>query len=80
MSTVNAINDAIARACGLPTERLVKLRIDVQADRWPVVLALYVPEGGGELVDVLGSLEFREDLMHVEVDAPKPTTTTPTPP
>jgi hypothetical protein len=71
----NEANDAIARACGLPTERLAKLNITVQADRWPVLHAIYLPDGVDGLVDVLGSLELREDLAHIEVPeppAPKP--------
>ncbi len=68
----NAINDAIARACGLPTERLVRLTVDVLPDHMPVVRAYYMPEGAEQLVEVLGSLEFREDLAHIEVPAPAP--------
>lgn len=71
----NDLNDAIARACGLPTERLVQLTIDVRADYMPVIRAYYMPAEAEQLVEVLGSLEFREDLAHIEVPATAPKTT-----
>ncbi|MBY0469282.1 MAG: hypothetical protein K2Q07_09925 [Burkholderiaceae bacterium] len=66
----NQVNDAIARACGLPSDRLAKMSITVHADRWPVVHAIYLPDDVGNLVDVLGSLELREDLAHIELPDP----------
>lgn len=68
----NGLNDAIARACGLPTERLVRLTIDVLPDHMPVVRAYYMPEGAEQLVEVLGSLVFREDLAHIEIPITAP--------
>lgn len=49
----NDLNLAIARACGLSTDGLQSLTLEVRCGRWPVVRALYVPESGDELVRVL---------------------------
>ena len=65
--TPNQANDAIAVACGLSPVRLHSLNVEVRDGRWPVVRALYVPEGGGELIRVLATLTPREDITHVEL-------------
>lgn len=68
--TPNEANDAIVRACGLPTERLHSMNIEVRDGRWPVVRALYVPEDSGELIRVLATLEAKEDIAHIEITPP----------
>jgi len=67
VSAPDALNDAIARACGIPPERLSGLDIRVRPGQWPTVTALIVPEDGGELIRVLATLEPREDLVHIEI-------------
>lgn len=66
------LNLAIARACGLSTDRLISVDLEIRSGRWPVVRALYVPEDGGELIRILASLEAHEDITHVEIPDPAP--------
>ena len=68
--TPTQANDAIAQACGLPTERLHSMNIEIRDGQWPVVRALYVPEDSGDLIRVLATLEAKEDIAHIEITTP----------
>ena len=65
--TPNEINDAIILACGIRPDRLHSLNIEIRDGRWPVIRAMYLPEGTTELVRLLATLEPKEDITHVEL-------------